>query len=270
LTDEQIHAATVYALKGEEFKETRRLGKDFEARRIEAKAMIEPFEEGEAVVNKNVVSHTNSLSQVEWMAMEAAMPAEERLCHRNLAVWMNDRAKQLGVTLEKTTAEEEEEEEEEEDPELLKLLNGGGEGGEEVEDEEEEDDKEDAGRPAAAAQKKKDEEEDAEQGEIKKDRNWSAVNCAFKESKLSWRGGFTQVAFTNWLWFRCVRPKLEDTKSKLPELTADNLFGIEDVDAVFDEISPAIKELFAPKVKKDEKDDKKEKKDKDGKKRQER
>merc|ERR1712139_762940 len=99
-------------------------------------------------------------------------------------------------------------------------------------------------------------EEEEESAEIKKDRNWSAVNCAYKESKLSFRGVLTPAAFTNWLWMRCIRPKLEETKSKLPDLPADNPFGVEDVDEIFAEFMPA------QKVKKDEKDDKKDKKDK--------
>merc|ERR1712146_837859 len=90
-------------------------------------------------------------------------------------------------------------------------------------------------KPKPGAPSKKEEEEDAAQGEIKKDRNWSAVNCAFKESKLSFRGVLTPTAFTNWLWARCIRPKLEETKMKLADISDDNPYGIEEIDELFSE-----------------------------------
>merc|ERR1712113_84447 len=64
----------------------------------------------------------------------------------------------------------------------------------------------------------------------------------------------TPVSFTNWLWYRCIRPKLEETKSKLPEIDISN-FGIDDVEEIMGEFMPAIK------VEKDKKDKKKNKKD---------
>jgi len=83
------------------------------------------------------------------------------------------------------------------------------------------------------------------------------VNLAFQESKLNYRGSFSALSFTNWLWFRVVRPKLEETKSKLPELSDEELdkYGIQDVEDVLGEFMPAMK-------KKEEKEDKKDKKDK--------
>merc|ERR1719487_1816601 len=154
---------------------------------------------------------------------------------------MKERASTFGVKEEK-----EEEDEDEVDATLEAMLNAGdipdADGAAEAEEEEEEK------RPGAPT--KKEEEEDKEQGEIKKDRNWSAVNCAFKESKLNFRGVLSPVAFTNWLWFRCIRPKLEETKSKLPDLPDDNNYGIEDVEEIFGEFMPAS-------AKKDDKKDKK-------------
>merc|ERR1712232_339420 len=191
----------------------------------------------------------NSLSQMEWIHMEGAMPVEERLTHKNLGLWMQDRAKSSGVKPEK----EEEEEDYDDDPELMKMISG--EGGADA--------TEASGGPAEDSDQeeekgKKEEAEDEQQGIIDKGKNWSAVNVACKESKLEFRGVLSEVSFTNWLWYRCVRPKLEETKSKLPEIDVGNCpYGIEDVDEIFNEYMPAGK-----LSKKDEKDDKKDKKDK--------
>merc|ERR1711879_797198 len=96
-------------------------------------------------------------------------------------------------------------------------------------------------------------------GTVDKQKNWSAVNVACKESKLTFRGCLTPVSFTNWLWYRCIRPKLEETKAKLPELDiSGNVYGIEDVEEILGEFMPAMKP-----AKKDEKDDKKSKKEDD-------
>merc|ERR1711972_260465 len=103
-------------------------------------------------------------------------------------------------------------------------------------------------------------------GTIEKSRNWSAVNVACKESKLNFRGSFTQVAFTNWLWYKCIRPKLEETKSKLPEMDpSDTAFCIDDVEELLGEFMPVKKEE-KDKDKKDKKDDKDNKEKKDDKK----
>merc|ERR1712039_398666 len=138
--------------------------------------------------------------------------------------------------------------------------------------EDDKDDEDDEGGPAsasgAAGSKDKQEEEDEEAaGTIDKAKNWSAVNCAFKESKLNFRGVLTPLAFTNWLWYRCVRPRLAETKAaSLPEIEGD-AYGIEDVDELLGEFMPALpkpkekKEDTDKKDKKDKKDDKKDKKD---------
>merc|ERR1711933_298021 len=107
--------------------------------------------------------------------------------------------------------------------------------------------------PPPSKTTKKEEEDEEEVGTGDKQKNWSAVNEACKESKLSFRGAPTPVAFTNWLWYRCIRPKLEETKSKLPELDEDLMetYGIDDVEEILGEFMPAIK-------KKADKDEKKE------------
>merc|ERR1712014_15494 len=124
---------------------------------------------------------------------------------------------------------------------------------------------EDGGEVAAgeAAGGDDEEEEDEEAaGTISKEKNWSAVNLTFKESKLNFRGTLTPIAFTNWVWYRCVRPKLEETKAKLPDVdTSDGKFGIEDVEEIFGEFMP--KEIKKPGEGKDKDEkDKKDKKDK--------
>merc|ERR1712039_106542 len=105
-------------------------------------------------------------------------------------------------------------------------------------------------------------EPEEDQGMIDKQKNWSAVNVAYKESKLNFRGVLTPMAFTNWLWYRCVRPKLEETKSKLPEVDVAT-FGIDDIEEIMGEFMPAVKVEKDKKDKKDDKDkkDKKDKKD---------
>merc|ERR1711988_1897988 len=79
------------------------------------------------------------------------------------------------------------------------------------------------------------------------------------ESKLSFRGVLTPVAFTNWLWYKTIRPKLEETKAKVIVENVDlEAFGIQDVDEIFAEHMP-VQKPPADKDKKDknEKDDKK-------------
>merc|ERR1711988_1932978 len=163
----------------------------------------------DAIVLMNKTSNTNSLSAMEWQSMEAAMSAEERQTHRNLQKFFMERAKSFGVEASK------EEEEDDDDPEIEKLLGDGemGEGsGEKGEDSEEEESKEEAER------KKKEKEDEEEVGTVDKSKNWSSVNICSQETKLTFRGSFSNLAFTNWLWWRCIRPKLEETKSSLDEL----------------------------------------------------
>lgn len=256
LTEDEVHFNVMRAMALEEKKELRRLGREFEERRVEAKDNCgvgeqgQPVQEMDNIVMKNKTTVTNSLSQTEWLSMEAAMPAEERQTHRNLQTWMLERAKAHGV--EKPS--EEEEEDDEEEKALIASM------GDVVGEDEECDEKEDeAAKASTAAEEKrqKQEEEDKEAvGSVDKSKNWSSVNLAYKESKLTFRGVFSMTSFTNWLWYRCVRPKMEETKSKLPDLDDLAEFGIDDIDELLNEFLPV------QKVKKEDKDDKKDKKDK--------
>mmetsp|Transcript_97219 Transcript_97219/g.182815 ORF Transcript_97219/g.182815 Transcript_97219/m.182815 type:complete len:1094 (-) Transcript_97219:84-3365(-) len=256
LTEEEVHANVLRALAIEEKRDIRRLGRDWEEAKVEPLDNVcsedgVPLEAMEAIVKKVKTSATNSLSQTEWLAMEAAMPPEERLTHRNLQTWMGVRAKEHGVAAPK------EDEEDDDDPEILAILGdvqeGDVEGGDSGDDEE---------AANVAKKRAKEEEEDKEEvGKIEKQKNWSSVNLVYKESKLSFRGNFTAMAFTNWLWYRCVRPKLEETKEELREIDADDLedlFSITDVEELLGEFMPKMKE----KKKKDDKDDDKKKKKK--------
>jgi len=223
------------AMAKEDFKADRRLGRTKEEEKPvkdawdAVQAMIKGTPAQEAIVMKNVVSGTNSLSQVEWLHMEGAMPAEEKQTHKNLGAWMQSRAKASGVKAEK------EEEEDDDDEEALALLagDGGAEGG--LEDDESDGDDE-------APPKKGDKEEEEPEIVVDKDKNWSAVNLVCKESKLSYRGVLSQIGFTNWMWYRCVRPSLEATKSSLPDIDlSDCPYGIEDIDEIFNMYLPAGK-----------------------------
>merc|ERR1712166_616526 len=104
--------------------------------------------------------------------------------------------------------------------------------------------------------KEKDEKEEEDEKK-KEEKNWSSVNLVYRECKLNFRGSFNQIQFTNWLWYRVIRAKLEDTKSKMDEIDiGDNAWGIEDIEDVLGEYMPPMK------AKKEDKDDKKDKKDK--------
>lgn len=255
LTDEQVHLAVLAALAGEEKREARRLGKEAEdAAAVSAKVMVEPLHHLEAIVTKNVVSGTNSLSQTEWLSMEATMPPEERQTHKNLRSWMLERAKSLGVS-------QGDDDDGDADLELIAQKMSNDEGGL-VDDDDEEDEESAAVRPGDKVKKEDEEEEEAKKTE--KGKNVSSVGLAFRESKLSFRGVLSPTAFTNWMWYRCVRPRLEETKAKLPEIDiSGNAYGIEDVDEILGEWLPVLKEKDA---KKDKKDDKEKKDDKKGKK----
>ncbi|CAJ1416473.1 unnamed protein product [Effrenium voratum] len=250
LTEEEVHWNVLRALDLDEKKDLRRLGKEYDERKVDAVDNVcgedgKPLLEMDAIVLKNKTSATNSLSQTEWQSMEAAMPAEERQTHRNLQVFFMERAKAAGV-------KEQKEEEEEDDPEELALL-----GDAEMPEGQGEDSGDEEEDPRDAARKKQEEEDKEAVGTVEKAKNWSSVNLVFQESKLNYRGSFTAGSFTNWLWYRVVRPKLEETKSKLPELSDEEIdkFSIQDVEEVLGEFMPAQK-------KKDEKEDKKDKKDK--------
>mmetsp|Transcript_560 Transcript_560/g.1030 ORF Transcript_560/g.1030 Transcript_560/m.1030 type:complete len:436 (+) Transcript_560:104-1411(+) len=139
LTEEEVHANVLRALAIEEKRDIRRLGRDWEEAKVEPLDNVcsedgVPLEAMEAIVKKVKTSATNSLSQTEWLAMEAAMPPEERLTHRNLQTWMGVRAKEHGVAAPK------EDEEDDDDPEILAILGdvqeGDVEGGDSGDDEE--------------------------------------------------------------------------------------------------------------------------------------
>merc|ERR1711972_1253645 len=102
------------------------------------------------------------------------------------------------------------------------------------------------GEEAAEDDKKEDKKEAEKEKDKDKDATkvHSSANVAYKASNLSFRGSLTPVAFTNWLWWRCIRPKLEETKSKLPEIgeaTPLGSFGVDDVEEIFGEFMPVIK-----------------------------
>lgn len=247
MTEEQIHQAVVLALELEAKKVKQRLGADFEKARIDVVDVISPLPAQEEIVQRNVVG--NNLSQVEWLAMESAMPPDEKQTHKNLAAWMTERAKAHGVS------EEEPEGDELDDSVLAILENGEGEG------EEGEGDEEGAADPAEEKKEKEKEKEEeaAAAGKEKEEKakSWSAVKLVSLESKLTFRGSLSPAAFTNWIWYRCVRPKLEETKSKLPEIDlSGNAFGIEDVEEVLGEFMPVLKEKKDKKDKEKEKDSK--------------
>ncbi|CAE7831004.1 abfD, partial [Symbiodinium necroappetens] len=58
--------------------------------------------------------------------------------------------------------------------------------------------------PRDTARKKQEEEDKEAVGTVEKQKNWSSVNLAFQESKLNYRGSFSALSFTNWLWYRCA------------------------------------------------------------------
>jgi len=267
MTEEQIHIAVMHALQTEEKKEMRRLGRAAEDNRIEAKTMAPVMDKLEAIVAKNQVSGASSLSAVEWAGMEGAMPMEEKKTHNSLAAWLQDRAKKLGLQQQ----DDKEADDDDDDPELAALLGEApldpNDGDKDGTAEAESDDEEEGGEP----KKEVEEEPEEAMGATQKDKNYSAVNLACKDSKMGYRGVFSQESFTNWMWYRCIRPRLEESKSKLPELDiSNNAFGIEDIEEILGEFMPAMKVAKEEKDKKDKKDDKKDKKDKkDDKKRQE-
>jgi hypothetical protein len=260
MTEQQIHDAVKRAMDIETFKENRRFGKEAEENRINAKALIESGGACEAIVKANKVSHTNSLSAVEWGGMEGAMPAEEAQTHRNLAVWMQERARSKGVKA------QEDDDDDEDDPELTRLLDSVGDFAAGAEGDGGDSDEEEAPVKGKKNEKEKEKDEDDASGTVEKSKNWSAVNLTFRESKLTLRGSLNPTSLTNWVWYRCIRPKLEETKAKLPELdTSNGAFGIEDVDEIFGEFMP-VKEKKDKDKDKDKSKDKDKDKDKDKKK----
>merc|ERR1712176_1620609 len=161
-------------------KEARRLGKEAEAARVDAKDMYENKQCMEAIVLKNVVSGANSLSQVEWQQMEGAMPPDEKTTHQNLAAWMIERANSLNIV--------EEKEEEDDADEMAKLLGEEALEGEGADDDSD-DDAEEEKKPKDDEQEKKpasgskDDKGESKKAAADKGKNWSAVNVVYKEIK---------------------------------------------------------------------------------------
>merc|ERR1719193_1048493 len=123
-------------------------------------------------------------------------------------------------------------------------------GEEDYDTKEEEDEKEKAHEGKS---REKDDAEDDEQEE--KQKNWSAVNLAWQESRLQFRGILTEKNFTNWLWVKVIHDKLAETKRELPEVAEDEL--TEELNELFAEFLPKKKEESNDKKDKKEKKDKK-------------
>lgn len=232
-SEAQIHALVLKALKYEESKEKKRLGRVHEDSCRPTKSVLPvtaDAPEMEQIVMLNTVSGTNSLSRTEWMSMEAAMVQEEMTTHNNLARWMKECAKSKGVK----DAEEDDDNDEEYNKIADELA---------AEEGDSEDEESAAAKPEAAPkrapQQQKPTEADEDDSEQKEEKRWgaAAVNLTCDQCKLSFRGNFTKLAFCNWLWYRVIRPKLEETKGKsfhhLAEVDVSaNAFGIEDVEDV--------------------------------------
>lgn len=253
-TDEQVHWMVVTALGIEEKRETRRFGGDVDKARVDVTEHIMSEaapDDLEKIVHLNEVGGTNSLSKSEWLSTEALMPPEEKQTHLNLRAWMTDHANSCGI-------KEVEEDEDEDDAEMVELLAGLDDGG--IDDEVEEEPV-NAVSSKVAAEKEK--ESVPKEEKLEKEKNWSAVSLTWRDSKLAFRGSFSAVAFTNWVWWRMIRPKLEETKAKLADIDiSDNAYGIEMVEKILGEFAGPMKKK---KDKEEDKDDKKKKKDKDDK-----
>merc|ERR1712014_349453 len=102
------------------------------------------------------------------------------------------------------------------DPEILQMLEGVAPGDDEGEDKE-------------------------ESGTVEKSKNWSSVNLCCQETKIA---ALPAIPFTNWLWWRCIRPKLEETKSSLDDLSEEDRekYSIDLIEEVLGEHCPALVE----------------------------
>lgn len=232
-TDEQVHWMVVTALGIEEKRETRRFGGDVDKARVDVTEHIMSEaapDDLEKIVHLNEVGGTNSLSKSEWLSTEALMPPEEKQTHLNLRAWMTDHANSCGI-------KEVEEDEDEDDAEMVELLAGLDDGG--IDDEVEEEPV-NAVSSKVAAEKEK--ESVPKEEKLEKEKNWSAVSLTWRDSKLAFRGSFSAVAFTNWVWWRMIRPKLEETKAKLADIDiSDNAYGIEMVEKILGEFAGPMK-----------------------------
>merc|ERR1712194_560974 len=108
-------------------------------------------------------------------------------------------------------------------------------------EDDEPDEPEAAPGPKSEAKKGKEKKDKEEKKDDKKDeRNWSAVNLAYVDSKLPYKGSFSAPACTNWFWYRMIRPELVATKASLPEMNPEADFGIDAVEEVLGEYAPKI------------------------------
>ncbi|CAD7945634.1 unnamed protein product [Amoebophrya sp. A120] len=163
---------------------------------------------GAAAPQQNV----SSLSEMEWKSMEVPLEAQTKNTHLSLQKWLADRARVLGIRAKQA---------------------------EEDEDDDDESDDED-GTPAS--NKGKAQATPAQQQEVE-EKNWSQVNLAFQESKLSWKQSFNPYNFTNWLWCHVVRNRLEESKGNVEDFAEGDLEkvveGVQDVHDILAEFIPA-------------------------------
>merc|ERR1712176_1311494 len=98
-------------------------------------------------------------------------------------------------------------------------------------------------KAATKADKKGTSKEDKKEEEKEeKEKNWSAVNLSYIDSKLPFKGAFSPAAFTNWSWYRTVRPKLAASKGTLPDIDSKIDYGIDAVESVLGECAPKMEE----------------------------
>merc|ERR1712217_679051 len=123
------------------------------------------------------------------------------------------------------------------------MLDGEMEGGDEEEDEPETAEKfSPPERTSKASAKSDSKAKGGKEEKQKEEKNWSSVNLAFQDSKPPFKGAFSPLAFTNWCWFRTIRPRLAATKGSLPDLDSKVDYGIDLVEEVLGQYVPAEKE----------------------------
>eukprot|EP00392_Amoebophrya_sp_AT5.2_P009090 g9118.t1 len=172
--------------------------------------------------------NVSSLSEMEWKSMEVPLENATKNTHLSLQKWLTDRARVLGIRARQADDEDSEEDGEddgEDDTSPNSKTLGGAAGG------------------------------DKAANDGAEEKNWSAVNLAFQESKLSWKATFNPCNFTNWLWNSVVRVRLDETKGNV------DAFGEQDLEEVLVGIE-AVNDVLSEFIPQDQK--KKEKKDKDG------
>ncbi|CAD7967444.1 unnamed protein product [Amoebophrya sp. A25] len=150
--------------------------------------------------------NVSSLSEMEWKSMEVPLENQTKNTHLNLQKWLADRARSLGI---KSKQEEDEEDDDDDEDQTPKST----------------------GSPGGAREHEVEE------------KNWSQVNLAFQESKLSWKGNFSTYNFSNWIWNYVVRVRLDESKGNVEEFaerdTEEVVQGVEDIHDVLAEFIPA-------------------------------